>query len=106
MVGALLHRGRKVRCPLCGWGFRRFHAYRTENEDTARVCWQCGSEERHRAIWLYLERRPELLGKARSLVHFAPEPSLAKRLRHIHHLAYTSADMEPGRADLTIDITH
>jgi SAM-dependent methyltransferase len=98
----LRHHGDSVLCPVCGWSFTRF------KDDWNRpnaLCWRCGSHERHRAQWLLLERRPELLGQARSLLHFAPEWALSRRLRRIGALRYVTADLTQPDVDLRLDIT-
>jgi SAM-dependent methyltransferase len=96
------HRGRAVECPLCGHGFDRF---KDDWNRAAALCWRCGSHERHRAQWLLLQRRPELLGDARSLLQFAPEWCLRGRLQALPHLRYVSADIDPSGVDLQLDIT-
>jgi SAM-dependent methyltransferase len=96
------HRGDAVRCPLCGHGFDRF------KDDWNRpdaLCWRCGAHERHRAQALLLDRRPELLRGARSLLHFAPEWCLAQRLRATPDLRYVTADLDPAGVDLQLDVT-
>lgn len=97
-----VHRGRRVECVICGSRFRHFQA-RWNTPDV--VCWSCGSEERHRTLWLFLDRlRPELLARAGSLLHFAPEPGLERLLRsRVPH--YVTCDIDPGAAELEIDIT-
>ena len=97
-----LHRGDRVECPICGSRFRHFMA-RWNREDV--ICWSCGSEERHRTLWIYLTRqRPDLLRRATAMLHFAPEPGLESHLR-ARLPRYVSADLDPGRADVAIDIT-
>ena len=97
------HRGDAVRCPLCGHGFDRFMDDRNR---AGALCWRCGSHERHRAQWLLLERRPQLLRDARSLLHFAPEWCLRRRLRALPGLRYVGADRDPGAGvDLRLDVT-
>ncbi len=98
----LRHRGTAVSCPLCGWSFAEF---RDDWNRAGAICWRCGSHERHRALWLYLERNPELLAGARSLLHFAPEWCLQQRLQRIAGLRYVTGDLEPGAAELVLDIT-
>lgn len=97
------HRGSNVRCPLCGNGFDRF------KDDWNRpdaLCWRCGSHERHRAQWLLFERRPELLGGARSLLHFSPEWCLRERLSRVAGLRYVTTDLDPfATVDLRLDVT-
>jgi SAM-dependent methyltransferase len=94
-------RGDAVRCPVCGHGFR---AFKDEWNRTNAKCWRCGSHERHRALWLLFERRPELLRGARSLLHFAPEWSLEQRLRERGGLRYVTTDLDPSKGELALDI--
>jgi SAM-dependent methyltransferase len=98
----LANRGSAVECPVCGHRFARF---RDDWNRPNAICWRCGSHERHRALWLYLERHPELLAQARSLLHFAPEWCLERRLRALSDVRYASADLQPGAAELELDIT-
>lgn len=97
-----IHRGRAVECPLCGSRFRHFrHRWNAESV----ICWRCGSHERHRALWLLVgELRPDLLARTRSLLHFAPEPALAERFAAREGLRYVTADIEPGRGELELDV--
>ncbi|HWC27122.1 MAG TPA: methyltransferase domain-containing protein [Solirubrobacteraceae bacterium] len=102
-AAAARHRGSAVRCPLCGHGFDRF------KDDWNRpdaLCWRCGSHERHRAQWLLLEGRPELLRGAGSLLHLSPEWCLRARLSRVPGLAYVTSDLDPAQdVDLRLDLT-
>jgi SAM-dependent methyltransferase len=97
------HRGSAVHCPLCDNAFDRF------KDDWNRpdaLCWRCGSHERHRAQWLLLQRRPELLERARSLLHFSPEWCLRRRLAGHAGLRYVTTDLDPSQdVDLRLDVT-
>jgi hypothetical protein len=99
---ALRHRGDAVACPICGHRFARF---RDDWNRPNAICWRCGSHERHRTIWLYLEHHPELLASASSLLHFAPEWCLERRLSRLNGIRYVTTDLEVGAAQLTLDIT-
>jgi SAM-dependent methyltransferase len=101
-VQMLAHRGDRVLCPACGW---RFRGFKDDWNRPNALCWCCGSHERHRAQWLLMERRPELLGGARSLLHFAPEWSLRRRLERFEHLRYVTADLAQTDVDVRLDIT-
>lgn len=68
------------------------------------MCPECRSLERHRQLWLWLDRSGALDDVSR-VAHFAPEPTLAARLRAIPDVIYRSADLEPGKADEEVDIT-
>jgi SAM-dependent methyltransferase len=96
------HRGDAVRCPVCDSTFDRF---KDEPNRPNALCWRCGSHERHRAQWLLFERRPELLDEARSLLHFAPEWCLRRRLSEVPELRYVTADLDGEGVDLALDIT-
>ncbi|MEA2139071.1 MAG: hypothetical protein QOG56_2221 [Solirubrobacteraceae bacterium] len=97
------HRGDAVTCPLCE---NSFDAFKDDWNRPGALCWRCGSHERHRAQWLLLARRPQLLRDARSLLHFSPEWCLSRRLRRIAGLRYVTTDLDPGQAaDLRLDIT-
>jgi SAM-dependent methyltransferase len=95
------HRGVRVECPLCGG---RFDAFKAAPNRPGALCWRCGSHERHRALWLLLLERPELLGGARSLLHFAPEHCLEVRLREPARRRYVTADLDPGKGTLQLDL--
>jgi SAM-dependent methyltransferase len=98
----LRHRGDSVTCPVCGHGFSRF---RDDWNRPNAVCWRCGSHERHRLLWLYLERHPQLLAEPGSMLHFAPEWCLEQRLRRVERLRYVTADLDPAKGELELDIT-
>jgi SAM-dependent methyltransferase len=101
-AGVWRHRGNTVCCPVCGHSFDTFKA---DHNRPDALCWRCGSHERHRAQWLLLARRPELLEGASSLLHFAPEWALRRRLVDVAGLRYVTADLDPAGVDLRLDIT-
>jgi SAM-dependent methyltransferase len=96
------HRGDAVTCPVCE---HSFDAFKDDWNRSGALCWRCGSHERHRAQWLLLERRHELLDDARSLLHFSPEWCIRRRLRTRADLRYVTADLNPAGVDLTLDVT-
>jgi SAM-dependent methyltransferase len=99
----LVNRGDAVQCPLCGHRFARF---RDDWNRPNAICWRCGSHERHRALWLYLSQlNPDLMSGARKLLHFAPEWCLERRLSRVAGLHYATADLDPSKGELQLDIT-
>ena len=96
------HRGDAVSCPICE---HSFDAFKDDWNRPGALCWRCGSHERHRAQWLLLQRRPELLRDARSLLHLSPEWCLSERLRRTPGLRYVTADLDPAGVDLELDVT-
>src|SRR5688572_23954068 len=67
--------GDKVLCPLCNSLFNKFAPIGVVKRNAA--CPVCGSLERHRLLWKYLNEKTNLFtNNARiRLLHFAPERS-------------------------------
>jgi SAM-dependent methyltransferase len=101
-LARLLYRGDDVECPCCG---RRFRAFAPDWNRPAAICPGCGSHERHRALALYLRERTNLGERPRRMLHFAPEHALDQVLAPLAGLERVTADLEPGAAELQIDIT-
>jgi len=93
-----------VTCPCCGRQFREFSPVGVRKRRNA-LCPVCGSRERHRAIWLYLKRRTDLLSARLRVLHFAPAPALQQILGSLPNLDYITADLCSPRAMLKMDIT-
>jgi SAM-dependent methyltransferase len=98
----------RVLCPLCERTARRFRplgggAIKRPNAQ----CPHCGSLERHRLIWLYLRDETDLFSgtEPKRMLHVAPEPALRARLAGDGLIDYLSADLDPGLADVQMDIT-
>jgi SAM-dependent methyltransferase len=56
-------------------------------------------------MWLYLERKTNLLVDRLRVLHFAPERIFEERLRSRSNLDYVSTDLSRARADVKADIT-
>lgn len=65
-------------------------------------CPNCFSVERHRNLKLWFDHNSELF-RAKSVLHFAPEPCVTHFIKPAA-LRYVTADLEPGRYDLTLNI--
>lgn len=89
----------EAECPCCGYK-GKFESFGTPVRIGAN-CPSCESKERHRLFSLAM-RNGFIDIKGKSVLHFAPEPVVQKLL--ISSCAYKSADIEPGKADLLIDI--
>ena len=103
---AYVGRGRK--CPMCGVRRRRFLPYGYVNSREDALCPRCLSLERHRLIWLWLERHSDLFSSHPRLLHIAPEVSLMRHFkRHYKGLdSYITADLESPLADMHFDVQH
>ena len=106
LVG-LLYRGNRFVCPLCGRHYRKMlpYGYVTSRENA--LCPHCLSLERHRLLWLYLERETTLFESLPQLLHIAPEVCLMRHLKPHYKSSperYQTADLESPLADLHFDI--
>jgi len=97
--------GLNRKCPICDTQLRKFLPFGNPPRPNAR-CPVCGSLERHRLMWLFLQEQTPLFdGSSRRLLHFAPWPSLRKRFEEVTLLQYLTADLSHGQAMLQMDIT-
>jgi SAM-dependent methyltransferase len=95
-------RGERVRCPCCGSSFRHFKSHAGVPD---RLCWTCGSAERHRLVTHYFDAHPELLRSGMSILHIAPERALARRLHRIPDVRYIGGDLHAEYGNVSIDVT-
>lgn len=96
----MLYRGDAVRCPCCQTGFSRFMRHR--GVPNVR-CPRCGSMERHRLLWLWLDAHPEFGAGVRRVLHMAPEPPLRRRF-DTSGVNYITADLASPLAAIHCDI--
>lgn len=105
----LFYIGRGRECPLCGCRRRRFLPYGYVVSRADALCPRCLALERHRLLWLYLERETRLTAELPRLLHVAPEVSLMRKLRRAYRSVperYVTADLESPLADMHFDIQH
>jgi SAM-dependent methyltransferase len=95
--------GSKFYCVCCNKHFRRFLAHGNIPRNNAR-CPNCGSLERTRLTFYYLQHETDIFDEGKRILHFAPESMLEKRLKSIEN-NYISADLNPALADMVVDIT-
>lgn len=93
----LLFLGRRYRCPCCGWRFRGFTAggasLRTRRDG---YCPRCGVKQRHRRIWLYLQRHTDLFTAPTRLLHVSPKYGVARGLARVARVDAVGLDLLPG----------
>ncbi len=104
-AAGLLYAGRKVRCPVCGRRWRKFMPYGYVQVRENALCPGCLSLERHRMLWLWLNRETGLLaGRPLRVLHIAPERCFMHRFRRVFKEGYVTADIESPLADVKADI--
>lgn len=101
--------GRRHLCPMCGASVRRYlpegYAFPVLRElDVVggehwpdRTCPVCHANTRSRLLWWYLESRLRVAEGRWRVLHLAPEPCIAQRLRALPGIAYHAADRDPAR---------
>jgi SAM-dependent methyltransferase len=103
-VTAIPYYGSGRFCPVCGRSSRRFRPFGVVPREDAQ-CAHCGSLERHRLLWLYVQTRTDLFdGRPKKVLHVAPEPCLKPRLRRRLGDGYTTADLFDPTAMVRMDI--
>lgn len=100
---ALALRGNRYTDPIDGKSFKKFlpYGYGTQRENVLSP--STLSLERHRLLWLYLQRT-DFFSKQKKLLHFAPEQAFYKRFRKQKNLQYVTTDLNSPLADVKADI--
>ncbi len=106
---AIVFRGGKYECTVCGWNVRRFLPYGRFKVRPGAVCPHCGSLERHRLIWQYVKGETNLLSSdelssTQNVLHVAPEACLREQLQKIPRLNYITADLDSPYAAVRMDV--
>lgn len=97
--------GARRACPVCGRTAGQFRPAGRPPRADAQCPW-CRALERHRLLWLFLVRRTDLFdGTPRRVLHVAPEPALEARLAAALGNGYLTADLDPTRAMVRMDLT-
>jgi len=100
----LRYRGDKVQCPICEKKYKSFLPYGRINTRQNALCPSCLSLERHRLIWIYLQKQTDFFTAPQHVLHIAPEPCFMKRMENIHGEKYITADIESPLAKVKMDI--
>lgn len=101
---ALWLKGNKYTDPIDGKRFRTFLPYGYENPRENVLSPSTLSLERHRLLWLFLQRETDFFKSKLKVLHFAPEQAFYKRFRNLSHLDYTTTDLNSPLADVEADI--
>ena len=105
-ISKVAHWGNKRVCPVCGKHSRVFMKFGYNPRDDAQ-CPYCHSLERHRLIWLFLQRRTRFFSdKYDRVLHVAPETCFEKRFKSVLKSAYLTADLNNPSAMIKMDVTN
>ncbi len=98
-------------CPVCKSHLKKFYTLYFPKDihlppRPNAVCPVCGSIERIRLLWFYLEEYTDLFREPiKKLLHIAPEAAFIERLKRNAFIDYLSADIDPRRAMVKMDLT-
>ena len=102
---ALGLRGNRYTDPIDGKSFRKFLSYGYGTTRKNVLAPGTLSLERHRLLWLYLQRETDFFTKKRKVLHVAPEQAFLDRFRALKNLDYTTTALHSPLADITADLT-
>jgi SAM-dependent methyltransferase len=108
----LLHyalQGNNVECVCCKSKYITFLPAGIEKRANAR-CIKCGSLERHRTLWMFLNEQHDRFSKPIKLLHVAPEKIFYKYFDSIPNIEYCPVDLMPdkyeyGSKTIEMDVT-
>lgn len=103
-VKAWRHKGSKYECPLCGYHSRDFASFENLVSPVSLkyhvigsgycVCWNCGSLDRERLVFLYLKEVEKVFKGSYSgkVLHIAPERGISRHILEEGNIDYTCGD--------------
>lgn len=105
-LSPVIYKGNRYTCPVCGKSARKFLSYGSKVSYRKNVlCPHDLTLERHRLIWLYLQRKSNLFtAKNLRFLHIAPEQCFLPHFKKQKNLIYTTGDIESPIADLHFDL--
>lgn len=97
--------GKKFTDPIDGSSYRKFlpYGYGKLLRSNA-LCPGTLSLERHRLLWLYLERKTNFFNQKLRVLHIAPEQIFYRKFKQFEDWDYTTTDLYSPLADVVADI--
>lgn len=98
-------KGSKYTDPIDNSKYRKFLPYGYgKNIRKNALCPGTLSLERHRLLWLFLERNTTFFNDRLKVLHFAPEQPFYKKFKSIKNWNYITCDLNSPLADIKADI--
>ena len=98
------YKGDNFTDPIDGRSYKSFLPYGYEKQRQNVLSPGTLSLERHRLMWLYLQKETDFFTSNLKVLHMAPEQSFYKRFRTMKNLDYTTCDLDSPIADVKADI--
>lgn len=99
------YKGQTYEDPIDGKTFKKFLPYGYENPRNNVLSPSSLSLERHRLLWLFLQKETNFFRDPLKVLHFAPEQAFYQRFKKQKNLKYTTTDLNSPLADVKADIT-
>lgn len=100
----LFYAGNTVQDPITGKTYSKFLPYGRVQSRPNALSPDSMSLERHRLMWLYLQRETAFFTAPLKVLHIAPEYCFISRMKQMKNLAYVTGDLESPWADVKMDI--
>ena len=100
----LYYSGSRFTDPIDGSSYRKFLPYGYQKIRENALCPGTLSLERHRLLWLYLDRETSFLNDSLKVLHVAPEQVFYQKFKTFSHWKYTTTDLHSPLADVKADI--
>ena len=97
-------KGTRFTDPIDGSSYRKFLPYGYQKIRENALCPGTLSLERHRLLWLYLDRETNFIDNAIKVLHVSPEQVFYQKFRTFSHWEYTTTDLHSPLAEIKADL--
>ena len=101
----IIFRGKKYTDPIDDSNYSKFLSYGYKTVRKNALCPGTLSLERHRLLWLYLEKETNFLNSNLKVLHVAPEQVFYKKFKKLKNWEYFTFDLNSPIADIKGDLT-
>jgi len=101
---SIFYIGNKVECNVCHHHFSSFLPYGRKPPRSNALCPSCLTLERHRLMWLFLQKHTNFFSAKLKVLHIAPEICFIDIFEKMENLEYTTGDLESPLAKVRMDV--
>ena len=101
----VIFHGKKYTDPIDDSNYSKFLSYGYKTVRKNALCPGTLSLERHRLLWLYLEKETNFLNSNLKVLHVAPEQVFYKKFKKLKNWEYFTFDLNSPIADIKGDLT-
>ncbi len=101
----VIFHGKKYTDPIDDSNYSKFLSYGYKTVRKNALCPGTLSLERHRLLWLYLDKETDFLNSNLKVLHVAPEQVFYKKFKKLKNWEYFTFDLNSPIADIKGDLT-